>query len=127
MLDQFLDGNRYISGIWRILDSWGNIHSIMSGQGPLGWFYGYAAYKPADADYTFSLNYLDGISTEEEAGKIITGVIDSMFINPTTLYKADFNIDEPPTLIKMQHYEIRSADPIRIRKMLDLALTISLS
>lgn len=124
MLDLFLDGNRYISCVWRVLDSWGNIHSIMSGRGPLGWFYGYAAYKPQDADFSYSMNYLEGVTTEQETDKVITGVVDSMFINPTALYKADFDIDEPPTLVKMQHFEIRSADPLRIKKMLDLALSL---
>lgn len=124
MLTQFLDGDRYISGIWRILDSWGNLHSIISGQGPLGWFYGYAAYKPQDNDFTYSLNRLESVVTEETCDRIIHDTITTMFVDHSDLYKKEFNIDDPPTLVRQHYLEVRSKDPIRIRQMMDLAMSI---
>ena len=124
MLDQFLDGKRYISGIWRILDSWGNSHSLISGQGPLGWFYGYAAYKPQNHDFTYTLSYLEGILTEEGCDRVIQETINTMFVNHSDLYKKEFNIDNPPTLVRQHYFEVRSKDPSRIRAMMDLATAI---
>jgi hypothetical protein len=127
MLNPLLDGSRYISGIWRILDSWGNLHSIISGQGSLGWFYGYAAYKPDVHDFTFSLNILEGVSSEESCERVIKDTIKTMFVEHSDLYKKEFNIDEPPTLVREHYFEVRSKDPIRIRKMMDLAISIPIN
>jgi hypothetical protein len=124
MIHQFLDGKRYISGIWRILDSWGNVHSIVSGHGPLGWFYGYAALKPKEDDFTFSFNYLEGIFTEEGTDRVIKDTIDALFINSKDLYKKEFDIDEPPTLVRQHYFEVRSKDPVRIRSVMELAVSI---
>jgi len=124
---QFLDGSRYIAGIWRILDSWGNFHSIISGQGPLGWFYGYAAYKPQECDLTYSFNVLEGVITEETCDRVIQDTINTMFVNHSDLYKKEFNIDEPPTLVRQHYFEVRSRDPIRIRNMMDLAISLPMN
>jgi hypothetical protein len=127
VLNPLLDGSRYISGIWRILDSWGNLHSIISGQGPLGWFYGYAAYKPDVHDFTYSLNVLEGVLSEESCERVIKDTIKTMFVEHSDLYKKEFDIDEPPTLVREHYFEVRSEDPIRIRKMMDLAISIPIN
>jgi len=126
-MHQFLDGSRYISGVWRILDSWGNIHSVILGKGPLGWFYGYGAYKPQEKDATFSVNYLDEVLTEECAEHIIAGTIRSLFIDSSDLYKKEFGIEDPPTLVRQHYFEIRSNDPARIRSVIVLATKLSIT
>lgn len=126
MMNQFLDGKRYISGLWRILDTWGNLHSILSGKGSFGWFYGYAALLPSATDVSFTLNYLEGCQTEEEADAAINRIIDSLFVNQTPLYKTDLNIDSPPELKKLHFFEVRSADPKRVREVVDLAKSIAM-
>jgi len=127
LIDQFLDGKRYISGIWRILDSWGNVHSIISGQGSLGWFFGYGALKPKESDFSFSLSYLEGIYTEEGTDRVVQNTIDVLFVNSRDLYKQKFDIDEPPVLVRQHYFEVRSKDPVRIKAMMDLATSLSLA
>jgi hypothetical protein len=122
--EQFLDGKRYISGIWRILDSWGNAHSIISGQGSQGWFYGYGVRQPQKNDFKFNFHYLEGIYSEEGADRVIKNTIRDLFDSNNDLYKKEFDIDEPPTLLREHYFEVRSKDPTRIKSIMELATSI---
>lgn len=119
MLNQFLDGSRYISSIWRLLDTEDNIHSIISGRGPNGWFYGYAAYNIEAADLSYTFNYLEGVMNEQQCNSVIDAVISRIF-NQDYLV-----LGKPaPALKRQHHFEVHSADPAHINKMINLAVSI---
>lgn len=117
IINPLLDGSRYISGIWRLLDSTGNIHSIISGKGPLGWFYGYAAYKPDDGDTSFAMNYIDGAVNEAQCDEVIQMTLQMLFDSDRGM----------PELHRQHYFEVRSNDADRIRKMFDLAISLPLN
>ena len=117
MFNPLLDGSRYVSGVWRILDTAGNVHSIVSGKGPLGWFYGYAVLSADVGDISFAMNYIDGAENEQQCDEVIRLTINKLF--DTTSGMAG--------LVRQHYFEVRSQSVNRIRKMLDLAINLPLN
>lgn len=105
-----IDGSTYILGIWRIKGNDNSNHVILAGKSTR-WFYTYVHYK-SKMDIEFVFDYLPAVE-EKGCEASVKAIIEDLFGG-----------GELPNYKLHYFFEIRSADPAKIKKTADLVFEL---
>lgn len=117
----------YILGLWRLRDSWENIHSVVCGRVSKHWIMFHAVVLKSTSETTVYIDILDEANSEESAERAIVAFIEGALLNPSPEVENDFKLStgkEPPTLVKQHFFEVRSGDQQKMIHALELAYSI---